>query len=70
LRIRTGSFTLGIHKVDDSFILEDVDFLNARNGVDPQSLQCALQPLVICCGGLVHRFFLPEKTTMLSLSKP
>jgi hypothetical protein len=70
LKIRTGSFTLGIHKVDDSFILEDVDFLNARNGVDPQPLQCALQPLVICCGGLVHRFFLPEEATMQSFSKP
>jgi hypothetical protein len=51
-----GDNTLRVYKVDDSFIFEDVDFLNARNGIDPQSLQSALQPFVICCGGLVHGF--------------
>jgi hypothetical protein len=44
--------TLWVYKVDDSFIFEDVDFLNARNGIDPQPLQS----LVIRCGGLVHGF--------------
>ncbi len=47
--------------MDDSFIKEDIDFFNAGNGVHPQPLQRALQPLVIRCGGLVHGFFLPEE---------
>jgi hypothetical protein len=51
-----GDNTLRVYKVDDSFIFEDVDFLNAWNGIDPQPLQSALQPLVIRCGGLVHGF--------------
>ncbi len=51
-----GDNTLRVYKVDDSFIFEDVDFLNARNGIDPQPLQSALQPLVVSCGGLVHGF--------------
>jgi hypothetical protein len=55
--------------VDNGFILEDIDFFNAGNGVDPQPLQCALQPLIICCGGLMHGFFLPEAITAV-FSKP
>jgi hypothetical protein len=46
--------------VDDSIVLEDVDFFNAGNSIDAQPLQSALQPLVVSCGGLVHGLFFPE----------
>jgi len=63
-----GDNTLRVYKVDDSFIFEDVDFLNARNGIDPQPLQSALQPLVIRCGGLVYGFLF--SVLQAAISKP
>ncbi len=55
-----GNNTLRVYKVDDSIVLEDVDFFNAGNSIDAQPLQSALQPLVVSCGGLVHGLFFPE----------
>lgn len=55
---QSSRHTLRVDEMDDSLILEDVDFLNPGNGIYTKSLQGVLQSLVICCGGLVHRFFL------------
>lgn len=53
--------TLRVNKVDDSLVLEDVHFFNSGDGVNTKSLQGVLQSLVICGGGLMHRFLLPGK---------
>lgn len=55
---QSSRHTLRVDEMDDGLILEDVDFLNPRDGIYTKSLQGVLQSLVICCGGLVHRFFL------------
>ena len=47
--------------MDDSLVLEDVHFFNSGDGVNTKSLQGVLQSLVICGGGLMHRFLLPGK---------
>jgi len=39
--------TLGVGEMDDRVILDDVDLLNPRNGVDTQPFQCTLQALII-----------------------
>ena len=54
--------TLGVGEVDDILIHEDVDLLNAGDGVDSQPLQGVLQPLVICAGGFVHRLLLSAQS--------
>lgn len=54
--------TLRVGEVDHIVALEDVDLLNARNGVDTQPLERVLQPLVVCAGGLVHRLLLSAGT--------
>lgn len=41
----TTSNVTGIHKVDDHFVLEDVDFFDARDRFDSQPLQGVLQHL-------------------------
>lgn len=51
--------TFGINKMDNRFVLEDVDLFNPWNDVDSESLQSALQPLVISCSRLVDGFLLP-----------
>lgn len=54
--------TLGVHEVDNVVVvLEDVHLLNAGDGVNTQTLQSVLQPLVISGGGLVDSFFLPAR---------
>lgn len=60
---QSSRHTLRVDEMDDGLILEDVDFLNPRNGIYTKSLQGVLQSLVICCGGLVHRFFLSVDET-------
>lgn len=45
--------------MDDGVFLEDVDLLDARDGVDSKPLERVLQALVIRGGRLVHRLFLP-----------
>lgn len=51
--------TLGVDEVDDLIALEDVDLLNAGDGVHAQALERALQALVVRGSGLVHRLLLP-----------
>jgi hypothetical protein len=43
-------------------VLEDVDLLDCGDGVDPYSLERALQPLVVRGGRLVDSLLLPERT--------
>lgn len=51
--------TLGIAEVDDVGALEDVDLLDAGDGVHAQPFQRVLQPLVVRRGRLVHGLLLP-----------
>lgn len=53
--------TLGVDEMDNSFVLEDVNLLNARNSIYTKSLQSVLQPLVIGSGSFVGRFMLSAK---------
>lgn len=46
--------TLRVVELDNHIILENVDLLNSRNGIHPNSLKGALEPFVICCGGLMN----------------
>lgn len=61
LLINPSSLTLRVGEVDDAIILEDVDLLNPRNGVHPQTLQSVLKPLVVGGSGLVDRLLLPVR---------
>ncbi len=54
--------TLRVGEIDDVLIHENVDLLNAGDGVDSKPLQRVLQPLVICAGGLVHRLLLSARS--------
>jgi len=56
-----GSLHFGIQELDDEVVLEDVDLLDCRNGIDPYSLERALQPLVVRGGRLVDSLLLPEQ---------
>jgi hypothetical protein len=53
--------TFGIQELDDEVVLEDVDLLYRRDGVDSYSLERALQPLVVGGGRLVDSLLLPEQ---------
>jgi hypothetical protein len=53
--------TFGIQELDDEIVLEDVDLLDSGDGVDPYSLERALEPLVVRGGGLVDSLLLPEE---------
>jgi len=53
--------TFGIQELDDEVVLEDVDLLDCRNGIDSYSLERALQPLVVRGGRLVDSLLLPEQ---------
>ena len=65
-RVRHGHGTTGtrtsptfrIHEVNDVLFLEDVNFFDAWDCVNAQTLQRALQSLVVCGGRLVHGLFL------------
>lgn len=55
---------LGVDEVDNSFVLEDVNLLNARNSIYTKSLQSVLQPLVIGSGSFVGRFMLSSDAAL------
>jgi len=57
LRVRT----LGVLEVDHVLALEQVHLLDARDGVDAQPLQRALQPLVVRRRRLVHCLLLSAR---------
>ena len=66
-----GWQTFGIQELDDEIVLEDVHLLDCRDGVDPYSLERALQPLVVRSARLVDSLLLPinpELKFLLSLA--
>jgi len=63
LRVRT----LGVLEVDHVLALEQVHLLDARNGVDAQPLQRALQPLVVRRRRLVHCLLLSARARIGAL---
>uniref|UniRef100_A0A0A8ZSL0 Transcription factor btf3, putative n=1 Tax=Arundo donax TaxID=35708 RepID=A0A0A8ZSL0_ARUDO len=56
---RDRSLHFGIQELNDEIVLEDVDLLDCGNGVDPYSLERALQPLVVSGSSLVDSLLLP-----------
>lgn len=55
-----SGFTFRVGKLNNYIILEDVDFLNSRNGINSYSLQGTLKPFIICGSCLVNSFLLPS----------
>merc|ERR1711988_1731126 len=53
-----GSLHLGISKVNNGLILENIDLFDSRNGIDAETLQGILKPFVIRGGCFVHGLLL------------
>lgn len=59
------AYTFGIQELDDEIVLEDVHLLDCRDGVDPYSLERALQPLVVGRARLVDSLLLPTNPKLI-----
>jgi len=60
-----GRLHLRVIEVDDgAVVLEEVNLLNGGDVVHAKAFQRVLQPLVICCGGLVDRLLLPTNRAL------